>query len=112
MVAVLGMLSTTGVSWWASKARGPAFGVNLGGVHGGSTACALAACSRHVHCSNLCSTDSVHRLVVLEDGNVIAFGLNRGGQCNVPTTEVLRGRRTTQVACGYAHSLMLLEDGD
>eukprot|EP00971_Amphidinium_carterae_P077536 1532291-Amphidinium_carterae.1 len=28
-----------------------------------------------------------HSVVVLEDGNVIAFGLNRGGQCNVPTAE-------------------------
>jgi len=49
-----------------------------------------------------------HSLLLLEDGSVLAFGWNDGGQARVPD---LCGRQVLQVAAGGRHSLLLLEDG-
>mmetsp|Transcript_3732 Transcript_3732/g.6271 ORF Transcript_3732/g.6271 Transcript_3732/m.6271 type:complete len:567 (-) Transcript_3732:124-1824(-) len=52
----------------------------------------------------------LHSLLLLEDGEVFAFGGNDEGQCTVPAA--VRGRRATQVAAGASYSVVLLEDGD
>ena len=54
----------------------------------------------------------LHTLLLLEDGDVIAFGDNTKGQCNI--TEALKGKRSRsveEIAAGGNHSVFLLADG-
>ena len=62
-----------------------------------------------------------HSLVLMEDGSLFSFGFGTNGQLGLRSTanksrpqhvKDLAGRRVTQIAAGWNHSLVMTEGGD
>ena len=46
--------------------------------------------------------------MLLDDGSVRIFGINKYGQCDIP---FLGERRVVQTVCGFNHTCLVLDDG-
>ena len=51
-----------------------------------------------------------HSVLICDDGEAIAFGDNKYGQCNVPTLP--SGKRYSSVVAGGVHTILIRDDGE
>jgi alpha-tubulin suppressor-like RCC1 family protein len=106
------------------------FGSNFYGATGLGTTSGNTGLATPIDTSNLAgrtitqvAAGTDHSLLLADDGSVFSFGSNSGGKTGLGTdsgstlvatpidASNLGGRKITQLAAGYGHSLLLAEDG-